>query len=253
LTIDLGTVAPSMSAVVTGGSNGIGAAVVDRLTKAGVSVVNLDIVEPTDYNNAAVHVEGSSGDSDALHHAITEAEARADRFLIFVACAGVSRPGDSIDYEVSDWHRIVDVNLSAVFFGSRAAAARMTHGGSIVAIGSVAAHIGFGGRAAYCASKSGLVGMMRSLAVEWAPRGIRVNSVSPGYTATELVSRNVESGALNQTELLGRIPAGRLGTPQEMAEAVWFLASPASAYVTGIDILVDGGMAAYGLALAAQA
>jgi NAD(P)-dependent dehydrogenase (short-subunit alcohol dehydrogenase family) len=147
----------------------------------------------------------------------------------------------------------MDINLSAVFFGSRAAAARMPDGGSIVAIASVAAHIGFGGRAAYCASKSGLTGMVRSLAVEWAPRGIRVNSVSPGYTATEMVTRNVASGAVNETQLLDRIPAGRLGTPQEMAEAVWFLGSPASSYVTGTDILVDGGMAAYGLALDTQA
>jgi NAD(P)-dependent dehydrogenase (short-subunit alcohol dehydrogenase family) len=244
---------PSLSAVVTGGSNGIGAAVVQRLTQAGVAVVNLDIAQPTDQSSAKAFVEGSSGDIDVLGHAITEAEAIADRFAIFVACAGVSRPGDSLDYEVSDWQRIMDINLSAVFFGSRAAAARMPHGGSIIAIASVAAHIGFGGRAAYCASKSGLTGMIRSLAVEWAPRGIRVNSVSPGYTATDMVSRNVASGAVNETQLLDRIPAGRLGTPQEMAEAVWFLGSPASSYVTGTDILVDGGMAAYGLALDTQA
>lgn len=242
----------SLSAVVTGGSNGIGAAVVERLTRAGVAVINLDLVQPANGSIATAYVEGSSGDVDALDRAITEAEARADRFGIFVACAGVSRPGDSIDYAVDDWQRILDVNLSAVFFGARAAAARMPHGGSIVAIASVAAHIGFGGRAAYCASKSGITGLVRSLAVEWAPRGIRINSVSPGYTATELVSRNLASGALNEAELLGRIPAGRLGTPQEMAEAVWFLGSPASSYVTGTDILVDGGMAAFGLALAAQ-
>ena len=240
----------ALAAVVTGGSNGIGAAVVDRLTLSGVPVVVLDLAAPTTPNPAVDYLEGSSGDADSLAAAFSAAEARAERLGIFVACAGVSRPGHSIEYDMGDWQRIIDVNLTSVFLGARESAARMTSGGSIVAIASVAAHIGFGGRAAYCASKSAITGMVKSLAVEWAPRGIRVNSISPGYTATELVSRNIASGALNEEELLARIPARRLGTPSEIAEAAWFLSSSASSYVTGTDILVDGGMAAFGLALA---
>jgi NAD(P)-dependent dehydrogenase (short-subunit alcohol dehydrogenase family) len=194
-------------------------------------------------------VRGDSGDVDALQRAVKLASGLADQFGVFVACAGVSKPGDSFDYAPADWERILGVNLSSVFFGARLAAESMATGGSIVALASIHAHVGFGGRAAYSASKAGVVGLVRSLAIEWAPRGIRVNSVSPGYTATQLVKANLESGALNESELLGRIPAHRLGTPEEVAEAVWFLASPNSSYITGTDLVVDGGLAAYGLPL----
>jgi NAD(P)-dependent dehydrogenase (short-subunit alcohol dehydrogenase family) len=240
---------PTMSAVVTGGSHGIGAAVVDRLLRAGVAVVQIDRVAPTGGPSPAYHVQGSAGDVGAVGHAIELAEGLADRFGVFVACAGVSRPGDSMGYPTEDWEELIDTNLTAVFVGARRAAPAMAPGGSIVAIASVHAHLGFGGRAAYCASKAGVLGLVRSLAVEWAPRGIRVNSVSPGYTATELVTRNIASGALDEGQLLARIPARRLGTPEEVAEVVWFLGSPSSSYVTGTDILVDGGLAAYGLPL----
>ncbi|MDO8389702.1 MAG: SDR family oxidoreductase [Actinomycetota bacterium] len=241
---------PILSAVVTGGSSGIGAAIVARFVQAGVAVVQIDLQEPPAAITSSAHfVQGSSGDARTLKRAITTAQGLADRFGIFCACAGISNPGNSLHYPDSEWQRIVDVNLSSVFFGARQAATAMEAGGSIVAIGSVHGHLGFGGRAAYSASKAGVIGLVRSLAIEWAPRGIRVNSVSPGYTATDLVNRNIASGAIDTEQLRSRIPANRLGTPQEVAEAVWFLASDASSYVTGADLLVDGGLAAYGLPL----
>ena len=240
---------PTLSAVVTGGSNGIGAAVVARLMRAGVAVVQIDLAPPSEEASKAHFVAGSASEVEVVDYAVKVAAGLADQFGVFVASAGVSRPGESLEYSSSDWQRMLDVNLSAVFFGACRASEAMTQGGSIVAIASVHAHLGFGGRAAYCASKAGVVGLVRSLAVEWAPRGIRVNSVSPGYTATELVTRNIASGALDEDELLNRIPAHRLGTPGEMAEAVWFLGSSASSYITGTDIVVDGGLAAYGLPL----
>ena len=240
---------PSVSAVVTGGSRGIGAAVVARFLSEGLSVVNLDLAVPSDPAPGALFAQGDSGDSDALQHAVDLATNAADHFGIFVACAGVSKPGDTFDYAPADWAHLIDVNLSAVFFGARLAARSMPAGGSIVAIGSVQAHLGFGGRAAYTAAKAGVSGLVRSLAVEWAPLGIRVNSVSPGYIATQLVENNLASGVLNEAQLLNRIPANRLGKPAEIADAVWFLASPAASYITGVDIVVDGGLAAYGLPL----
>ena len=240
---------PTQSAVVTGGSNGIGAAVVTRLLHAGLAVVQVDLTAPSGHDSSATFVQGDSGDVAALGHAVELARNAADEFSVFVACAGVSRPGASFDYARDDWQHLVDVNLSSVFFGARLAAEAMPHGGSIVAVASVHAHVGFGGRAAYTATKAGVVGLVRSLAVEWAPRRIRVNSVSPGYTATQLVTNNIASGVLDEDELLNRIPAHRLGTPAEVAEAVWFLASPAASYITGTDVLVDGGLAAYGLPL----
>jgi NAD(P)-dependent dehydrogenase (short-subunit alcohol dehydrogenase family) len=197
-------------------------------------------------------VVGSAADPEAIGQGVDLLAEHGAHLGAFVACAGISKPGPSLDYDIRDWQAIVDLDLTAVFTGARVAASRMATGGSIVAISSVASHVGFGGRAAYCAAKAGVNGLVRSLAIEWAPLGIRVNSVSPGYTATALVNRNIASGALNEADLLSRIPAGRLGKPEEMAEAVWFLVSDASTYVTGTDILVDGGMAAYGLALASN-
>lgn len=247
-----GTPESAPSVIVTGGANGIGAAVVVRLRDAGLPVVVLDLVDAGSADPGAVGVVGSSADEVALAEAIDRAGTLGAGLGAFVACAGISRPGDSMTYGREDWEALVDVNLTAVFIGARMAAAAMPRGGSIVAISSVAAHLGLGGRAAYCASKAGVNGLVRSLAVEWAARGIRVNTVSPGYTATDLVARNIASGAIDESELMARIPAGRLASAQEVAEAVWFLVSPASMYVTGTDILVDGGMAALGLALASS-
>ncbi len=242
----------SVSAIVTGGAQGIGAAVTQRLAQAGLKVVVVDLAKPNVSVAGAHYAQGSAGDEDVLDLAIAEAQRDSDRLGVFVACAGLSRPGPSATYALADWDALLDINLGAVFKGARQAAANMSAGGSIIAIASVHAHLGFGGRAAYSASKAGVIGLARSLAVEWAPQGIRVNTVSPGYIATDLVTRNIESGALNKEQLLARIPAFRLGSPAEVAEAVWFLASPQSAYVTGTDLLIDGGMAAFGLNLNAN-
>jgi len=241
--------AESISAVVTGGSNGIGAAVVRRLTEGGVRVVVVDLAEPADGVDGVRYLQGSAGDEEVLGSAVALAQGAADRFTTFVACAGISRPGSSLSYSVPDWQMLIDVDLTSVFLGARRAAQGMVGGGSIIAIASVHAHLGFGGRAAYSAAKAGVIGLARSLAIEWAPLEIRVNTISPGYIATELVERNIASGAVSEAELLSRIPSRRLGTPDEVAEAVWFLASPQSRYITGVDLLVDGGMAAFGLPL----
>jgi NAD(P)-dependent dehydrogenase (short-subunit alcohol dehydrogenase family) len=238
-------------AVVTGGASGIGAAVTARIRAAGMLVVVIDPAEEV-ADVGVGSVVGSAADPEAIGQGVDLLAEHGAHLGAFVACAGISKPGPSLDYDIRDWQAIVDLDLTAVFTGARVAASRMATGGSIVAISSVASHVGFGGRAAYCAAKAGVNGLVRSLAIEWAPLGIRVNSVSPGYTATALVNRNIASGALNEADLLSRIPAGRLGKPEEMAEAVWFLVSDASTYVTGTDILVDGGMAAYGLALASN-
>ena len=236
------------SAVVTGGVSGIGAAVAHRLAAEGIRVVVVDLASPTEEIDGVSYLQGSSDDEDVLYRAVQQAQESADVFTTFVSCAGLSRPGPSMTYSVADWQQLIDIDLSAVFLGARQAAPAMTSGGSIIAIASVQGHLGFGGRAAYSAAKAGVIGLARSLAIEWAPLGIRVNTVSPGYIATDMVKRNMDSGALDPTELLNRIPARRLGTPTEVAEVVAFLASPQAEYITGVDILVDGGLAAFGLA-----
>lgn len=241
-----------LSAIVTGGSQGIGRAVSRRLRDAGYEVVQIDLSAPAETEDGIRHLAGSSGDPDVLDRAIAAATEDGRALAAFVPVAGISRPGPSTTYPIADWRSMLEINLEAVFEGCRRSAAAMPDGGAIVTIASVAAHVGFAGRAAYAASKAGIVGLTRSLAVEWAGQGIRVNSVSPGYTATALVERNLASGALVADELTSRIPLRRLARPEEIAEAVGFLASPAASYITGADLIVDGGMAVDGLPLGAS-
>ena len=139
--------------------------------------------------------------------------------------------------------------MSILNVHSRYSAARrhMTAGGSIVMISSVNGHLGFGGRAAYCAAKAGIQGLVRSLAVEWAPAHIRVNGVSPGSIATPMQQNFMNSGFASPEQFLDRIPLGRFGDPSEIANAVAFLGSDQSTYITGVILPVDGGWLAYGL------
>lgn len=114
-------------------------------------------------------------------------------------------------------------------------------------ISSVNGHLGFGGRAAYCAAKAGIQGLVRSLAVEWAPLAVRVNAVSPGTIATEMQARFMDTGYASAELFLSRVPMRRFGQPHEIADAVHFLCSPRSSYITGVVLPVDGGWLANGL------
>jgi NAD(P)-dependent dehydrogenase (short-subunit alcohol dehydrogenase family) len=152
-----------------------------------------------------------------------------------------------VDYPLQAWDQILAVDLTAAFLGARAACRRMPGGGSIVMISSVNGHLGFGGRAAYCAAKAGVQGLVRSLAVEWAPLGVRVNAVSPGTIATEMQAKFLDTGYASAELFLSRIPMGRFGQPHEIADAVLFLCSPRSSYITGVVLPVDGGWLANGL------
>jgi NAD(P)-dependent dehydrogenase (short-subunit alcohol dehydrogenase family) len=141
----------------------------------------------------------------------------------------------------------MDVHVKAAFVGARVARRHMARGGSIVMISSVNGHLGMGGRAAYCAAKAGIQGLVRSLAVEWAPTHIRVNAVSPGSIATPMQVDFMKSGFASPEQFLDRIPLGRFGAPEEIANAVAFLGSDQSTYVTGVVLPVDGGWVINGL------
>jgi NAD(P)-dependent dehydrogenase (short-subunit alcohol dehydrogenase family) len=123
----------------------------------------------------------------------------------------------------------------------------MGPGASIVMTSSISGLQGFAGRAAYGAAKAGLINLAQTLAVEWGEDGVRVNAVAPGYIATDLVVRNVQSGFLDEDALRRRIPLGRLGTPEDVAGAIAFLLGPRAAYVTGTVLVVDGGWVSFGL------
>jgi 3-oxoacyl-[acyl-carrier protein] reductase len=240
----------SGAVVVTGAARGIGAAIATRFAADGYTVIGVDRDGDPLKALMAELPGGEAVVGDVTDEAVMDAACErgaADGLRALVANAGIARPGRSLDYPRQAWDQILAVDLTAAFLGARSACRRMPEGGSIVMISSVNGHLGFGGRAAYCAAKAGVQGLVRSLAVEWAPLGVRVNAVSPGTIATEMQAKFLDSGYASAELFLSRIPMGRFGQPHEIADAVHFLCSPRSSYITGVVLPVDGGWLANGL------
>ncbi|HEY6592656.1 MAG TPA: SDR family oxidoreductase [Asanoa sp.] len=237
--------------VVTGAARGIGAAIAARFAGDGARVVGIDLdggglARTMEKLPDAHAVIGDVRDEAVLEKACVLA-ADAGRVRAFVANAGITAPGDSLDYPVEDWDRLMGVHATAAFLGARTAARHLTAGGSVVMISSISGFLGFGERAAYCAAKAAIQGLVRALAVEWGPRGIRVNSVAPGTIATELQRGMMASGYASPELYLSRVPMGRFGRPEEIADAVHYLASDRASYITGVTLPVDGGWLGTGL------
>lgn len=235
------------NALVTGAGRGIGAAIAARLRADGATVL------ATDLTPAAGVVACDATDPDQLAEAVARA-AGDGRLDICVANAGVLETRLLVDSDLGDWERILRVNVYGVAATFQAAARRMIAdggGGRLVTIASLAATSGTPGLSAYCASKAGVTGLIRCLAVELAPHGITVNGLAPGRIETDMI-RNFEDGkaairGIDADELRAqeraRIPLGAAGTPEDVANAVAFLASDDAAYVTGAILPVDGGSA----------
>jgi NAD(P)-dependent dehydrogenase (short-subunit alcohol dehydrogenase family) len=242
------------TALVTGAAQGLGAAIAARLGAEGARVIASD----RDVDGAERCAARIGGDSLALEldvcspasieAALVAATERTGAVSILVNNAGINRVGPSETLDPQLWREVVDVNLEGLFRCTQAFGAPMLDAGhgAIVNIASANAQVGSPGRAAYCASKTGVLGLTRALGVEWAGRGVRVNAVEPGYIYTPLLQHCFDTGLIDRRHLLDRIPAGRLGDPDDIGRAVCFLASRDASYITAQSLAVDGGFLMYG-------
>jgi 3-oxoacyl-[acyl-carrier protein] reductase len=237
------------TALVTGATGGIGAAIARTLHKAGATVAisgtRANVLEElkAELGGERVHVLACNlSDSAAVEKLVPEAEAAMGSIDILVNNAGITRDGLAMRMKDDDWNAVIDVNLTASFRLARAAMRSMMkkRWGRIVNITSVVGVTGNPGQANYVASKAGVIGLTKSLAQELAARSVTVNAVAPGFIATPMTD------VLNDKQkeaILGRVPAAKLGTPEDVAAAVLYLASDEAGYVTGQTLHVNGGMA----------
>jgi 2-dehydro-3-deoxy-D-gluconate 5-dehydrogenase len=238
------------TALVTGANTGIGQAIAVALAQAGADIVVAGRTAP-DETGAAVKAAGRKFDAieadlaDAANagEVVRQATARGFAVDILVNNAGIIRRADALEFTEADWDAVMDVNLKSVFFLSQAAARGMVasgRGGKIINVASMLSFQGGIRVASYTASKSGVAGLTRLLANEWAGKGINVNAIAPGYVATNNTTalRNDET---RNREILARIPAGRWAKPEDIGGAAVFLASRAADYVHGAILPVDGG------------
>ncbi|WP_432513611.1 GolD/DthD family dehydrogenase [Kineococcus sp. SYSU DK001] len=232
----------SRVALVTGGASGIGAAIVAAFEAEGTRVAVLDRDEDSlAAAGGRFHVAADVTDPAAVSAAVDEVVGRAGRLDVLVNCAGTATIAPALEIDLAGWSRTVAVNLTGSFVVAQAVARHLAArgGGRIVTIASQAATVGLDGHVAYAASKAGLLGMTRTLALEWGPLGITVNTVSPTVVLTPLARPNWDNP--KGDALRAQIPVGRFAEPGEVADAVLFLAGPSAAMVNGHDLVVDGG------------
>ena len=235
-------------ALVTGAYRGIGKVISDLFISHGAEVWGLDYLTPDDLAARVEEAKGKlhwvTGDLsklDAVDKLIEDTVKDAGGFDIVVNNAGITKDNLSFRMSLEEWQKVIDINLTAVFLISRTVGRDMIRKrtGSIINMASVVGIHGNGGQANYSASKAGVIGITKSLAKETASRGVRVNAVAPGYIATDMTSALSDEV---KEAFMQHIPLKRMGTAQDVANAVLFLASDESVYITGQVIPVDGGM-----------
>ncbi|MBL8557908.1 MAG: 2-dehydro-3-deoxy-D-gluconate 5-dehydrogenase KduD [Hyphomonadaceae bacterium] len=236
-------------ALVTGGSRGLGQGIARALAEAGADVVVAGMARP-DETEAMVRAAGRHFVSvtadlstiEPVGRIVDEAIAGAGRLDILINNAGIIRRADAVDFTEKDWDDVIDVNLKSAFFLAQAVGRRFIAqgGGKIINIASMLSFQGGIRVPSYAASKSGIAGITRLLASEWAGKGVNVNAIAPGYMATDNTEQ-LRADPQRSRDILARIPAGRWGESADLGGAAVFLASAASDYMHGAIIPVDGG------------
>jgi NAD(P)-dependent dehydrogenase (short-subunit alcohol dehydrogenase family) len=238
--------------VVAGASRGIGAACAQACAAAGAARLVLLGRTPADLDRVAAQVREAGAAADVrvcdlrVPAQVRAVLGRLERLDALVNSVGVNRPQPFVDVDEATFDLLVDTNLRAAFFVAQAAVRRMQElgrGGAIVTVGSQMGHVGAELRSVYCATKHAVEGLVKSLGVELAPAGIRVLSVAPTFVRTEMTAAQLDDPDVGE-RLRAQIPLGRFGTPEEVAAAVVFAASPAASLMTGSSLLVDGGWTA---------
>lgn len=235
------------TALVTGAGSGLGRAAAVALAEAGAWVACLDInlegAEETARLTGGEAYALDVSDAEEAERTVSDLADRRGRLQVLVNSAGIAGRGPAFSHDESVFDRLLAVNLKGTFLMCRAVGGRMAEagGGSIVNIASIAGLVGYPGSVGYQASKGGVVQLTRTLAVEWAEAGVRVNAVAPGQVGTELVRKMWETEPELRDFFLSRTPLRRLGDPEDIAWPIVFLAGDGAAMITGQILAVDGG------------
>jgi NAD(P)-dependent dehydrogenase (short-subunit alcohol dehydrogenase family) len=243
-------------AVVTGAARGIGRRVALTLAERGYAVAANDLDAPEGtldelewLGNGTLSLPGDVSDEDAVREMVEAVVERFGRADVLVNNAGVSLISPAEQTSLANWRRVLEINLTGPFLMCREFGKMMLEqgSGSIVNVSSVAGLLGVADRAAYNASKHGLIGLTRTLAAEWGGRGVRVNAVCPGWVKTEMDVEDQAGGGYTDEDIVGRVSMGRFAKPEDVARAIAFLADPEqSGFINGHTLSVDGGWFADG-------
>jgi 2-deoxy-D-gluconate 3-dehydrogenase len=237
-------------ALVTGAARGLGQGMALGLAEAGADIAGVDIIDPTETKTLVeklgrkfVGIQADISTTNPLPGIVEKTVKGLGKVDILVNCAGIIRRADALEFSEKDWDDVMNINIRSLFFLSQKVAQQMVKqgtGGKIISIASMLSFQGGIRVPSYTASKSAVAGVTKLMANEWAKHKISANAIAPGYMATDNTAP-LRADEQRSAEILGRIPAGRWGTPDDLKGAVVFLASAASDYVNGYTIAIDGG------------